>query len=258
MADYIPFISQAKSLVQAVMGDTEGARKTQNKFTKSFPVISQVRWGIELALGDKEAAIDTFKVGSRFVDGIPGIGHVKGVVHYACGDSEGGAAAMIGASRTTAVIGGSVGGFLVGGPVGAAAGAVGGGVLIDNVTSLADSLMHGKKHMHGLCRAVEKVIKHPTDGWRYLDVVVIPAADALGGYNREISLAENAVSATGLQRAHMMRKVGKIVKKVHAHTEEPEENFFTEDEEDEANVDAVVPVSNAVETDAYGSCNRRR
>ena len=43
MVDYIPFVSQVKSAVQAICGDTEGARKTQDNFTKSFPVISQLR-----------------------------------------------------------------------------------------------------------------------------------------------------------------------------------------------------------------------
>ena len=43
------------------------------------------------------------------VDGIPAVGHAKGVIHYT--DKEGGDKAMKSASRTSGVTGGGVVGF---------------------------------------------------------------------------------------------------------------------------------------------------
>lgn len=54
-------------------------------------------------------------------DGIPVVGHAKGLVHYAVGDTEGGNSAMKSAIRTTGTMAAGAGGFLVGGPVGAIA-----------------------------------------------------------------------------------------------------------------------------------------
>lgn len=42
MADWIPGISQAKSLFQLICLDTEGAAKTQENFIRQCPVVSQV------------------------------------------------------------------------------------------------------------------------------------------------------------------------------------------------------------------------
>ena len=64
---------------------------------------------------------------SNFADGIPVVGHVKGGIHYICGDKEGGDNAMKSSSRTVGVIGGGVGGFFVGGPAGAIGGGLTGG-----------------------------------------------------------------------------------------------------------------------------------
>lgn len=83
---------------------------------------------------------------------IPVVGHVKGVVHYACGDHKGGEAAMIASSRTVGVVGGAVGGavggFFCGGPVGAvvggAAGGVGGGAGMDTITTGINSAIKGE------------------------------------------------------------------------------------------------------------------
>ena len=68
----------------------------------------------------KDATITT----SNIADGIPVVGHAKGIVHYACGDVKGGNKAMKASTRTTAVMTAGAGGFVVGGPVGAVAGGV--------------------------------------------------------------------------------------------------------------------------------------
>ena len=80
--DWIPVVSQVKSLVQIVTGDVEGARQTQANFSRECPIVSQVRSVVELASGDGEAAIETqsrcLTTMNDFVDGVPIVGHVKG------------------------------------------------------------------------------------------------------------------------------------------------------------------------------------
>ena len=60
--------------------------------------------------------------------GVPIVGHIKGGIHYACGDKDGGDNAMKAASRTIGVVGGGAVGIL-GGPAGMIAGGVAGGNL---------------------------------------------------------------------------------------------------------------------------------
>ena len=91
---------------------------------------------------------------SGVANGIPVLGHAKGVIHYAFGDKEGGDQAMKSSSRTIGclitqhfieysyirfiiegVMGGGVGGFFVGGLVGAVAGGIAGGIAMDGITT---------------------------------------------------------------------------------------------------------------------------
>ena len=101
--DTLPVISQTKSLVQAVSGDTDGALRTQENFSRQCPVVSQTRSLVEVSMGDADAALKTqqqFGEGmSDLADAIPGVGHIKGGIHYACGDREGGDKAMMHATR---------------------------------------------------------------------------------------------------------------------------------------------------------------
>ena len=66
------------------------------------------------------------EVGDGVLNGVPVVGHIKGGIHYACGDKDGGDQAMKAASRTTGVLGGGAVGIL-GGPAGMIAGGVAGG-----------------------------------------------------------------------------------------------------------------------------------
>ena len=106
--DSVPVVSQTKSLVQAISGDTEGARQTQENFSRQCPVVSQTRSLVEVSMGDTDAAAETqkqFVQGmSDFADRQPVIGHIKGGIHYACGDREGGDKAMMNATRGVAGI----------------------------------------------------------------------------------------------------------------------------------------------------------
>ncbi|XP_044583053.1 intersectin-2-like isoform X11 [Cotesia glomerata] len=87
---------------------------------------------------------------SNIADSIPVVGHVKGIVHYAVGDSEGGNKAMYQATRTSVVLGAGAAGSLAG-PAGAAAAAMYAGALTDTVASVAmdepQGLMKGCKNI---------------------------------------------------------------------------------------------------------------
>lgn len=125
------------------------------------------------------------KTASDIADGTPGVGHVKGAVHYACGDKDGGDAAMKASSRTVGVIGGGVAGFAVGGPVGAAMGGVAGGGAMDGITTGVDSAVHGEYKPAGQVAAWTKAVTSKTahdsiEG--IVGIVTAPAGDALAGY----------------------------------------------------------------------------
>ncbi|GBP13553.1 hypothetical protein EVAR_6901_1 [Eumeta japonica] len=77
-----------------------------------------------------------------FFNSIPGLGHVKGLVHYLAGDIDEGNKAMREATRTTVVIGAGVAGS-VAGPAGAALGAAAGGMLMDSATSIVTNEPQG-------------------------------------------------------------------------------------------------------------------
>ena len=102
--DWIPVLSQTKSLFQVICGDAEGAKQTQENFLKTCPVLSQGTSLVQLIAGDPDGALETQKAFGKtvsgVVNGIPVVGHVKGAIHYACGDNEGGHQAMKSSSRT--------------------------------------------------------------------------------------------------------------------------------------------------------------
>merc|ERR1711971_1410046 len=64
------------------------------------------------------AGAETGKAAIGLLDGTPVVGHLKGAIHYAVGDTEGGDQVMRSASRTIGVIGGGVVGIATGGPAG--------------------------------------------------------------------------------------------------------------------------------------------
>lgn len=105
-ADSVPVVSQTKSLVQAISGDADGARHTQENFSRQCPVVSQTRSLVEVSMGDADAAAETQKQfvqgANDFADKLPVVGHIKGGIHYACGDREGGDKAMMNATRSLA------------------------------------------------------------------------------------------------------------------------------------------------------------
>ena len=183
--DAIPLLSQTKSLFQAVFFDFEGARRTQENFSRQCPVVSQVRSACEWVSGDSEAATETQKQCLGFVsdvvNGIPAVGHVKGGIHYLCGDKDGGDKAMKSASRTTGVMGGGVVGFFVAGPPGAAAGGIAGGLAVDGLTTGIDSAVHDEYRPSGMVSQVTEIVKDPKNPGLYFDTLAMPVFDAMSG-----------------------------------------------------------------------------
>lgn len=55
----IPFVSQIKSAIQAINGNTIEARETQDKFSKRFPIVSQARSLVEVIQGRPDVARET-------------------------------------------------------------------------------------------------------------------------------------------------------------------------------------------------------
>ena len=84
----MPVISQVKSGVQAIAGDTKGAKETQESFLDTCPVVSQGKSFIHWCAGDTKAARKTqvkfVKGVSDFTDGVPVVGHVKGAWYSLC------------------------------------------------------------------------------------------------------------------------------------------------------------------------------
>ena len=116
-------------------------------------------------------------------DGIPVVGHAKGLIHYACGDEEGGDRAMRSCTRSSGVIAGGVAGFFMGGPVGAVGGGIAAGVSMDSIaTAVTD-------RPSGYIAAVEAVQKNPSPGGIF-DLVAMPVFDGMAGYSAGQSFNE--------------------------------------------------------------------
>ena len=131
----------------------------------------------------KETQLKFVKGVSDFADGVPVVGHVKGGIHYACGDKEGGDSAMKSASRTVGVIGGGVAGGLVGGPVGAVAGAIAGGVAMDGITTGVDSAVHNEYRPSGQVAAVnDNIVEGEANVGDVFDTAVVLVFDGASGF----------------------------------------------------------------------------
>ncbi|MCO5555872.1 hypothetical protein L7F22_009417 [Adiantum nelumboides] len=187
--DWFPVVSQLKSFVQVCSGDEEGARRTQENFSKQCPGVSQVRSLVEAAFVSDEAAAATqrefLKAQAASAMATPGLGHAIGAVQYIVGDVEGGDNSMKAASRTTGVVLGGAGGLLVGGPVGAAAGGVAGGALMDGLTTSIDSAVHQQYRPSGTIALIEETKQRDAKGapisGHIFDTVAGVVFDGVGG-----------------------------------------------------------------------------
>ena len=80
--DWIPVVSQLKSMVQLLTGDAEGAARTQANYFQECPVLSQAVSLVQVVAGDTDGALETQKkcLGTlnNVANGLPVVGHVKG------------------------------------------------------------------------------------------------------------------------------------------------------------------------------------
>lgn len=116
---------------------------------------------------------------SNIINGIPVLGHMKGVIHYAVGDKDGGNKAMYLSTRASAVMAGAVVGGSVGGPAGAVGGAIYAGCLSDTIASAAMKKPQGiVKHCENVGRDIQQG-RNPTVS--LLSAGVHVGFDAVGG-----------------------------------------------------------------------------
>lgn len=133
--------SQLTSAVQAIAGDLDEAKRTQEQFlSKKFTYIQK-------SIDDNTVnkIIWNFSTGETIdspIDSLPIIGHIKGAFHSAVGDEKRGMEIIKGATSNTIV---TVGGLL-GGP----AGAVASKIVSDGILTAIDSAKSGKFTPHGV------------------------------------------------------------------------------------------------------------
>ncbi len=162
-----------------------GRRSEDSKnFLDTCPVFPQGKYLVQLATGDVKGVEKTLlKSAQGMSNCVNGIPVVKGAIHYAWGDKEGGDKAMKSSSRAVGVMGGGVGGFLVGGPAGAVAGGVAGGLAMDGVTTGVDSAIHNEYRPSGTVAAVTTLAKGESESVSgdIVDLEVGTVMDVLAG-----------------------------------------------------------------------------
>ncbi|XP_037042740.1 uncharacterized protein LOC119079050 [Bradysia coprophila] len=177
--DWIPGIAQIKSTVQLLTGDAEGAARTQQNFIRECPVVSQVTSVVQLASGDKKGAAETQKrcLGTinNVANGLPVVGHVKGVIHHAVGDHEGGNQALNAATRTTVVLGAGAAAAVATGGLAAIPAGIAAGSTYDTV----DSVISDKPK--GIISAIRNVKDNPNGG-TFFDAGIAIVGDGMTGY----------------------------------------------------------------------------
>lgn len=122
--DWVPIISQLKSLVQYLSNDSVGATITQQNVSKQCIIISQCRSFVEYCYftDGKDRATQTQLVQFQFLcdvfSSIPIIGHVKAIYHHLQRDVFNRDRCIIAATRTSTVMIGGIAGFAISGPLG--------------------------------------------------------------------------------------------------------------------------------------------
>lgn len=132
----------------------------------------------------KMAGKKLLSTASDVVDGVPGAGHIKGIIHYKCGDKAGGDQAMKSASRTIGVVVGAVAG-IEGGPVGMVMGGIVGGAYMDTLTTVVESGIHDEFKPNGQIAAWNSAINGQNAQERLQGIVgavASPVLDGLSGY----------------------------------------------------------------------------
>lgn len=133
------------------MGQERLQHNTPDNNLRSFEAVPFVGSGIAIghhAAGSDSQAERAWIAQRDCIDAIPGAGHLKGLVHYATGDTEGGDKAMKAATRTAAVLGA---GALTGG-----VGAVGAGLAMDGLYTGVESALAGEFRGEGILGVAQR------------------------------------------------------------------------------------------------------
>ncbi|CAF1595839.1 unnamed protein product, partial [Didymodactylos carnosus] len=184
--DSLPVISQAKSVVQLIAGNSEGAARTHKNFVKGCPVLLQAVAFGALTQGKigfaKESQIYFLKNMSNVADSIPVVGHAKGLIHYyILGDMEGCNEAIKSASRSVGVAAGGIRGFTAGGPISGYAGGELGGIAADIVISVADTIVHREFRLCGHIQSLRRIVDGKMEAGEGFDWALTPVFDGLAG-----------------------------------------------------------------------------
>ena len=173
MAKFLPIIGEAYTAIESgiligsaglakVLGDDEAASElaacagnSWKEYSETNLLAAPINIVVRDSMGDhekaKEIADSCLNAAGSCVDGLPVVGHAKGVVHYAMGDVDKGNRSMEAATRNVAVLGAGLatGGLGAGVALGPAAG-VGAGVAYDATATAIDGAVNGKDStLHG-------------------------------------------------------------------------------------------------------------
>ena len=125
----------------------------------------------------------TVATGNGILNGVPGVGHIKGVIHDICGDEAGARQAYFSANRTTGVVGGALAGSLVG-PAGAVSGAIAGAAAMDGVHTGYASIKDGEYKPQGQIAGWTHVVQAKNSEevvGGIVDGVIAPLMDGVTG-----------------------------------------------------------------------------
>lgn len=175
----------------AVVGDTEGSSNLINSAGKSFEnyvEVGAIGANIHLAVAaanDDQKTVERLrrnqeKAWEGIVDSTPVVGHVKGAVHYAMGDSQKGDACMIGASRSMAVAAACVATAGAGALVCGSAALVAGSAT-DGITTGINSACKGEFAPTGIVASVKKAVDSEGNAVDVFDCIAIPVGDFAAG-----------------------------------------------------------------------------
>lgn len=188
--DSLPVVSQTKSLVQAVTGDTEGARKTQQNFLETGIIFSQITSLVQSLNGDNEAARNTQIKFCENLEGVcdslPVVGHIKGGIHYILGQNERGHLAMKSASGSVVLIIAATGGTIAGGPAGGAAASLAASKGYEVMITAIDTTLNGRREdgrfrYYGSLNAVDNILRFESSSGEVFDLIVETAYTTVSG-----------------------------------------------------------------------------
>ena len=195
MTDTLPVISQIKSILQLLFGQTNEALETQVNFVDATPLLSQLKSLYEVFV--KEDLITAIETQRKFlittnatIDGIPLVGHIKGLGHYVIGDFNGGHNAMKRSSRTTVVILSGYFACTIMIPTTAtmeatitasSIGSIIGGLSMDTLITLLENVISKDGSLSGIYQKLGQVLRSPFDVGNLFDFLMGPILDGLIG-----------------------------------------------------------------------------